>query len=834
MSRRSCVGPAARGRRARLHRLLPPVLVACAAASRASQGTRGTPVAAADDEAAAIIKRRSDSSVVSAEQTRNAASPASATAVVHGGEAGNPYVAKGGAGDGLASSGGHRNDASGRRRLEGASECPCLATSPLTGTMFAVDKAGVPVVRALPGGRDSENPAGAFYYAADYGVGCATHDERLPPMCATATKTSLENNFPHSGSPRGGSPPFCAKQWCWVDPQNCGGGSASALKYFPIKSGFFVADTLAALPGAVTSAGPIGGDDFAYYSYKTCAKDRSIDSQVGTATDMIRLVERYARARSSTPANFNEVGTILRAGSADGDRFRCREQLVRDLFLRVAGAEYDVAERTTSSAGMYMGFQESGNYIAWPLSKPPSCKVDGTSTFDPRFRPWYATVASGPKDVLLVIDLSGSMNRYARIELAKEAAKAVLDTLTWVDFVNVMSFSSKVRSAADVLIPATDENRARLREWIEGMEPAGTTNYRDALREGMEMLKRARTTRNCWSAFCSSSLLFLSDGKPDNWEPDVDYGLVAAQNAECSNCIRLFTYGLGRSLNTEVLLQLAIQNRGQMALVEDGGTLKDEMSQYYTYLVQNRDTELVRWIRYADANSGEELAAACVAIDDPRQQAGKKEKLFGVWCMDLDMLGTREELQRKAGYLDFLRAYERTSRTCEEPKPQWIPLKFTISEADYRLTPFRAQQRFKCDDTWGSAADRVCAAGANCLGSPPAGLLAAEFGQDADKGEEEEDAGGGGYVSPIVVPIGMLFLALRFRKQIKEKFCAKKVPDPVPTAATTSPSANMSNVVVAHRVVNNDNRVAQRKNSLCKPGQEVVTVTFGADDFVDE
>ena len=34
-------------------------------------------------------------------------------------------------------------------------------------------------------------------------------------------------------------------------------------------------------------------------------------------------------------------------------------------------------------------------------------------TFDPRFRPWYSAAASGPKNVVMVIDVSGSMsNKY--------------------------------------------------------------------------------------------------------------------------------------------------------------------------------------------------------------------------------------------------------------------------------------------------------------------------------------------------------------------------------------------------------------------------------------
>lgn len=50
--------------------------------------------------------------------------------------------------------------------------------------------------------------------------------------------------------------------------------------------------------------------------------------------------------------------------------------------------------------------------------------------FDPRFRPWYAVGASGPKDVVIVIDVSGSMATAGRMQAAVDAALEVLDTLT--------------------------------------------------------------------------------------------------------------------------------------------------------------------------------------------------------------------------------------------------------------------------------------------------------------------------------------------------------------------------------------------------------------------
>ena len=81
----------------------------------------------------------------------------------------------------------------------------------------------------------------------------------------------------------------------------------------------------------------------------------------------------------------------------------------------------------------YYGSQSLGNYVQWP-------GMQDCGAYDPRYRPWYAVGASGPKDVLVVIDTSGSMVG-TRISLAREAARYVLDTLTDGDYGGVVTFS---------------------------------------------------------------------------------------------------------------------------------------------------------------------------------------------------------------------------------------------------------------------------------------------------------------------------------------------------------------------------------------------------------
>ena len=45
---------------------------------------------------------------------------------------------------------------------------------------------------------------------------------------------------------------------------------------------------------------------------------------------------------------------------------------------------------------------------------PGTCP-NGRNNYDPRVRPWYVAASSGPKDVILVLDTSASMDNNGRL-----------------------------------------------------------------------------------------------------------------------------------------------------------------------------------------------------------------------------------------------------------------------------------------------------------------------------------------------------------------------------------------------------------------------------------
>lgn len=64
--------------------------------------------------------------------------------------------------------------------------------------------------------------------------------------------------------------------------------------------------------------------------------------------------------------------------------------------------------------------------------------------YDSRMQPWYIVAASSPKDVMILIDNSGSMIGQKQ-KIARNAVNTILETLSPNDFVNVLSFGDKVK-----------------------------------------------------------------------------------------------------------------------------------------------------------------------------------------------------------------------------------------------------------------------------------------------------------------------------------------------------------------------------------------------------
>ena len=182
--------------------------------------------------------------------------------------------------------------------------------------------------------------------------------------------------------------------------------------------------------------------------------------------------------------------------------------------------------------------------------------------------PVMAHRAPTPRDVTLVLDVSGSMSGR-KIEQARAAGRQLLGTLRPEDRFRLIDFSSDVHTFRDDFSPATTANVREAMSYLDALDAGGGTNIEGALREAV----RPPTVDGRLPL-----VLFVTDGEPTVGDPNPDHLAAIARDANDLNDARggersgaeprrIFTFGLGSDVNVRLLEQLALDGRGTSQFV---------------------------------------------------------------------------------------------------------------------------------------------------------------------------------------------------------------------------------------------------------------------------
>eukprot|EP00752_Nemacystus_decipiens_P012745 g11286.t1 len=205
--------------------------------------------------------------------------------------------------------------------------------------------------------------------------------------------------------------------------------------------------------------------------------------------------------------------------------------------------------------------------------------------YDPRIRPWYVAASSGPKDVVIVVDISASMKDNGRFILAKDAVQTVLGTMNEHTFVNIVLFESeaKVITSDGVLVPASDENTDMLLGLLAEVEPRRSTNFEAAMTTTFNLLEESQALGESASSGCTTAILLLTDGTITEGlghdDPSKISTLVKTLNADIE--AQIFTFALGPEADAVTLKTIACGSDGISQSIPDGGALSTAMSFYY-------------------------------------------------------------------------------------------------------------------------------------------------------------------------------------------------------------------------------------------------------------
>lgn len=233
---------------------------------------------------------------------------------------------------------------------------------------------------------------------------------------------------------------------------------------------------------------------------------------------------------------------------------------------------------------------------------------DPVDLYDCRLRSWYIEAANSPKDVIILVDSSGSMTGQ-RKDIAKHVVSNILDTLGPNDYVNIFSFSEEVTEVVECFSETlVQANMGNIRELKLGMDHIKTTeiaNVSAALTKAFELLETFRESRN--GARCNQAIMLVSDGVPYSFDE-----IFSEYNWKELPFIpvRVFTYLIGREVaDVKEIKEMACKNQGYYVHLSTLAEVREEVLNYIPViarpLVLNKREHPVVWSEvYADVEVG--------------------------------------------------------------------------------------------------------------------------------------------------------------------------------------------------------------------------------------
>jgi Ca-activated chloride channel family protein len=215
------------------------------------------------------------------------------------------------------------------------------------------------------------------------------------------------------------------------------------------------------------------------------------------------------------------------------------------------------------------------------LTWQPDSKTDGYFMMLVSPNPQGASERVTPKDIVAVLDHSGSMSGE-KIAQAKEALRYIIRNLNKDDRFNIVLYNDQIEPMFDSMRSVNDRDVQDAMDRIDRLSATGGTNIDEALTTALAQ---------CTDKDRPAYVLFFTDGQPTVGKTS-EADILSDASAANKNKARIFAFGVGFDPNIRLLDRLSGDNRGRSDYVKPKEPIEAKVSSLYAKIKNPVMTDL--------------------------------------------------------------------------------------------------------------------------------------------------------------------------------------------------------------------------------------------------
>ncbi|PIK45190.1 putative voltage-dependent calcium channel subunit alpha-2/delta-1-like [Apostichopus japonicus] len=320
------------------------------------------------------------------------------------------------------------------------------------------------------------------------------------------------------------------------------------------------------------------------------------------------------------------------------------------------------AQRDDKLIWQYFG-SATGFYRSYPATE------EGGTTLLPYNRQWYIQATSSPKNVMILIDTSGSTYGMT-LEVIKVSVSKALDTLGNDDYVMVAEFNQEatIVGCFETFVQANLRNKQLLKDHVQNLNASGQVSFDNALSFAFKHFEDFKVTEdkdakdnNNQGANCIRAIMIFTDGGREMARETLEERNKDENGNRWSKTeikVRIFVYNVGTDsmVPSDGVKSMACENDGFFSNIRSFGAVRLTTLDYVPVLSRPMvlsDEKNFQWSDiYLDALGLGMMTTLTQPVYSKTKNGSLTEELLGVVGTDITTKNMAETVpQRKVGQI---------------------------------------------------------------------------------------------------------------------------------------------------------------------------------------